>query len=159
MKKTSSSSPALKQITIDSEFTTRPLIETRKASDVIVTDHEFGDVVRCNFEWPKPLVHCEGSRPFSEFLSELAESGLKEHLADGRKSLAAIGFAKEGSLKALRLNAGLSQAELATKIGTSQPQVNRLEAGTQEPTLKTLRRISEALSVDMNTLDRAFNAR
>ena len=43
-----------------------------------------------------------------------------------------------------RARAGLSQAELAQAMGTSQSAIARLEAGRIEPSLSTLRRIAKA---------------
>ena len=45
----------------------------------------------------------------------------------------------------LRITAGMTQAELAEKVGTRQPNIARLEAGKHEPTLDLLRRVAEAL--------------
>lgn len=58
------------------------------------------------------------------------------------------------SLKGLRLSRGLSQAELARALGTSQSHVARIEGGTSCPTFETGRKLGRALGVDMNTLDR-----
>jgi|LAHS01.1.fsa_nt_gb DNA-binding XRE family transcriptional regulator len=43
-----------------------------------------------------------------------------------------------------RMKAHLSQAELATKIGTTQSAIARLESGRVSPSLTTLRRYAEA---------------
>src|SRR5213595_3512887 len=43
-----------------------------------------------------------------------------------------------------RLRAGLSQAELATRMGTSQSTIARLESGQTLPSTKTLLRYAEA---------------
>src|SRR5947199_2294204 len=43
-----------------------------------------------------------------------------------------------------RLRAGLSQAELATRMGTSQSTIARLESGQSLPSTKTLLRYAEA---------------
>lgn len=45
----------------------------------------------------------------------------------------------------LRLERGLTQKELAERAGTSQSAIARLEIGKQEPTLRFLRRVVEAL--------------
>ena len=45
-----------------------------------------------------------------------------------------------------RRRAGLSQAELATRMGTSQSTIARLESGQTLPTTKTLLRFAEATS-------------
>ena len=43
-----------------------------------------------------------------------------------------------------RLRAGLSQAELADRMGTSQSAIARLESGQALPSTKTLLRFAEA---------------
>ncbi len=43
-----------------------------------------------------------------------------------------------------RMDAGLSQSELAARMGTSQPTVARLEGG-HKPSLKTLERYAQAV--------------
>jgi transcriptional regulator with XRE-family HTH domain len=43
-----------------------------------------------------------------------------------------------------RLRAGLSQAELAQRMGTSQSAIARLESGQTLPSTKTLLRFAEA---------------
>ncbi len=52
-------------------------------------------------------------------------------------------------LRELRLQAGLTQAELAARVGISQPNVARLESGVNPPNLSTLRKIADALSADV----------
>jgi ribosome-binding protein aMBF1 (putative translation factor) len=44
---------------------------------------------------------------------------------------------------------GLTQAELAARIGSTQPALARLEAGGVTPNLGTLRRIAEALGLEL----------
>lgn len=53
-------------------------------------------------------------------------------------------FALASAIITARRQAGLTQAELAERIGTKQPYVARLEAGTNNPSYKTLERIAEA---------------
>lgn len=48
-------------------------------------------------------------------------------------------------LKTLREALGLTQAELAEKVGTSQPQIRRLEAGERELTRSWAERLAPAL--------------
>lgn len=43
-----------------------------------------------------------------------------------------------------RVAAGLSQKELAEKIGTTQSAIARLESGSHLPSVSTLRRVAEA---------------
>lgn len=48
-----------------------------------------------------------------------------------------------------RLKQGLTQKELARKIGTKQPVISRLEQGTYNPSLKFLYRIADALEAEL----------
>ena len=48
-----------------------------------------------------------------------------------------------------RERVGLTQAELATRIGSTQPAVARLEAGGSSPSFATLRRIAAALGFEL----------
>lgn len=55
-------------------------------------------------------------------------------------------------LKRLRLERGLSQRELATH-GVSYAYISRIEAGTRNPSVKALRRLSERLGVTADYLE------
>ena len=67
--------------------------------------------------------------------------------------------AKIGELIASARNQrGLTQKELAEKIGTSQSAVNRIESGRQNTTLETLARISEVLDKDVISLQNGNNS-
>jgi DNA-binding XRE family transcriptional regulator len=44
-----------------------------------------------------------------------------------------------------RLKQGLTQAELAKRIGTKQTAISRLERGTYNPTIKFLTKVAEGL--------------
>ncbi|OFW65146.1 MAG: hypothetical protein A2135_03270 [Actinobacteria bacterium RBG_16_67_15] len=44
---------------------------------------------------------------------------------------------------------GMTQAELAERMGTTQPAVARLEAGGVNPGLDTLRRVADALGLEL----------
>ena len=49
----------------------------------------------------------------------------------------------------LRTRAGLSQEELAGRVGTSKSAIARLESGRHQPTVETLRRVAEALGTTL----------
>jgi HTH-type transcriptional regulator/antitoxin HipB len=48
-----------------------------------------------------------------------------------------------------RERVGLTQAELAARIGSTQPAVARLEAGGSTPSFSTLRRVAAALGFEL----------
>lgn len=52
-------------------------------------------------------------------------------------------------LRQMRLKAGLSQQQLATRLGTTQSAVARLESGTTQPRLETVERLAETLGHDL----------
>lgn len=45
-----------------------------------------------------------------------------------------------------RLKRGLTQAQLARRIGTKQSAIARLESGTYNPTIETLEKVAKALN-------------
>jgi ribosome-binding protein aMBF1 (putative translation factor) len=53
-------------------------------------------------------------------------------------------FSLARELIAARVRAGLTQAELAVRMGTTQSVVARLESGAQLPSVKTLLRFAKA---------------
>jgi transcriptional regulator with XRE-family HTH domain len=55
-------------------------------------------------------------------------------------------------IKTVRENAGLTQAELAEKIGVAQQIVSRWEKGDRKPKLEALEKISEACNVKLSAL-------
>ena len=54
------------------------------------------------------------------------------------------------SLIQARERAGISQAEVARRMGVPQPAIVRLEAGTHSPTLSTLARYASAIGVQLD---------
>lgn len=62
------------------------------------------------------------------------------------------GELRASGLKAIRLNAGLSQAQLAQLIGTSQPHIARLEKSPESMYLDTAVKLSHALHIDLNEI-------
>ena len=53
-------------------------------------------------------------------------------------------FAVAKAVIAARNRAGLTQMELAQKMGTTQPVVARMEGGRIQPSLRTLQRLAQA---------------
>ena len=54
-----------------------------------------------------------------------------------------------------RLDAGLTQAQLAERIGTKQSSISRLKGGDAEPSFDMLRRLAAALNVSFEILPTA----
>lgn len=55
-------------------------------------------------------------------------------------------------LKSLRLQAKLTQTEVADKVGVSQPQYARWEAGKRKPSTETLEKFANFFGVTMDYL-------
>lgn len=55
-------------------------------------------------------------------------------------------------LRRMREEAGLSQVEMAKRLGISQPTLNRLESARQNTTLKTLNQLCRALRCELGDL-------
>lgn len=58
----------------------------------------------------------------------------------------------DSKIAAARIAAGITQAQLAEKLGVIQQQIARWETGESEPRTSTLKKIGEALGVDWTTL-------
>lgn len=56
--------------------------------------------------------------------------------------------------KALRENRGMSQSELADKVGVRPPMINYIEAGTKLPSLALGLRIADILGTTVDELCR-----
>jgi len=56
------------------------------------------------------------------------------------------------ALRAARIGRGLSQCELAAKIGISQARYSAIENGRSSPTLSTVVRVAAALDADPREL-------
>jgi len=91
--------------------------------------------------------------------AEALEGWLEAHLVDGRappRPMASEGtvgvdvnpqLAVSVALRWARQEAGLTQAELARRIGVSQQQVAKLERPGANPSIATLRKVADALGV------------
>ncbi len=89
-------------------------------------------------------------------LSELrAEAEIHEqdlHEEEYRLAVERTQFANDVAVKVIqyRVKHGLSQVQLARRLGMRQPNVARLESGEHEPSLSTLARLSLALGLDFS---------
>lgn len=57
-----------------------------------------------------------------------------------------------------RIKSGLSQSELATKMGTSQSTIARLESGTSMPSIRTLTKFAKATNSQLKILFKPIKA-
>ncbi|MBR6401282.1 MAG: helix-turn-helix domain-containing protein [Firmicutes bacterium] len=56
------------------------------------------------------------------------------------------------NLRSLRLDMGLTQGQLAHKIGTSQSSIGMYESGARQPNFETLEKLAKALDTDIEYL-------
>ncbi|ENO90435.1 helix-turn-helix transcriptional regulator [Thauera linaloolentis] len=100
----------------------------------------------------------EGWRDIHTRAAELEQNpGRARALVRARQRLAETLFT-ETTLSALRLRKGMSQAELARRIGSSQSRLSRIEAGLDDPRRSTLLKLSEALGETLDVVSRAIGA-
>lgn len=92
----------------------------------------------------KKGVKLSDLKTVDEFLDEQLED--PEFRAEWNRT--ALARAVSLRLIQYRVHKGLSQAELAKKIGIKQPAVARLEAGEKNPTWETLSRLSDTLGIE-----------
>ncbi len=71
----------------------------------------------------------------------------KERGAAYQQAKAAFELAER--VREAREHLGITQAELAARIGSTQPAIARLEAGGSTPSFGTLRRIAAALGLEL----------
>ena len=93
-----------------------------------------------------------------DLLTELESQSTEnaDGIAQGRQWVAATFYADRLSMAQLRLRKGWSQTELAKHIETSQSHIARIESGITDPQLSTIRKISKALDVPLETLVKAL---
>jgi HTH-type transcriptional regulator/antitoxin HipB len=80
---------------------------------------------------------------------ELRQDRLAAGAAKAGYQRAQRAFELGEQLRALRAAQQLSQAELARRMGSTQPAIARLEAGRVAPSLDTLDRAAAALGVEL----------
>ncbi len=56
------------------------------------------------------------------------------------------------NIRMVRKSAGISQTELANRVGSNKSAISRYENGMQKPSLDTLMRMADALDVDLADL-------
>lgn len=107
---------------------------------------------------PDPVI---ARNPCSDFVSTgdlLDALGLKDEELKEERAWISEELLQDpaGSLRQLRLGRGLSQAALASLLDSQQSYVSRLESGSQDVTRLTMRKLRDALGVDMNAIDIAL---
>ena len=96
---------------------------------------------------PFPLAN---TRSLASVINEFESDGsIAPHFEEARRELANNLYSGETeTLTVLRLNAGLSQVQLANRAGTTQPYVARIERGMADPSTDMIARIAQAIGID-----------
>jgi HTH-type transcriptional regulator/antitoxin HipB len=76
-----------------------------------------------------------------------AKAGSQDRRVAYRQAKEAFELAER--VRQAREHLGITQADLATRIGSTQPAIARLEAGGVTPSFDTLRRIAAALGLEL----------
>lgn len=76
------------------------------------------------------------------FIEELREISKRLHEATKNLPFGLL-------IKKIRLQMGMTQSELAKRAGVPQPTISRIEKGTSDTTISTLKKILAALSCDL----------
>ena len=100
------------------------------------------------------MTRTRASRPFKEYHEEQMRD--PEFAAACRALEPEFQVARE--VIRLRLQRGLSQEELAQRVGTGQPNISRLERATTNPSLRFLRRVASALDAEVEIRFRPLEA-
>ena len=85
---------------------------------------------------------------YSESPKQLPLERLRARLAGAEEGWFFASIA--GEVAARRVERGLSQRELAQRVGTTQSAIARLESGGRPPRIDTLLRIADALECDLH---------
>lgn len=94
---------------------------------------------------------CTSIDDFADFLTS-TDSSFAGKLANARKGFGKIVGDTKITIKSLRRNAGLSQADLAKVLGTSQPHIARIESRPEAMMLGTGIKLARALGVDISVI-------
>jgi predicted transcriptional regulator len=77
------------------------------------------------------------------------DSYLAEQMQDPEFRAAYEALEPAYQIARLRILRGLTQEQLAEKVGTKQPSIARLESGRSTPSLDFLQRVAEALDAEV----------
>lgn len=102
------------------------------------------------------LLHIQGKPyvlvPLHEYRMLVDRNNVPDSDSPPGDVLDALTAGKESPVKILRLYRGMTQETLAAAAGLSRPYLTEIEKGRKPGSIKALRAIAEALSVDLRHL-------
>lgn len=111
------------------------------------------------FNFPEPGTEAtpDDFVDIDDYIDEISQDeNDRTALLDARKEIASDLYGERISIASLRLQHGWSQRDLARIIGTKQPHISRLEAGTIDPHLSTLKKLADAFEIPLGQLSEAL---
>ena len=111
------------------------------------------------FNFPEPGTEAtpDDFVDIDDYIDEISQDeNDRTALLDARKEIASDLYGERISIASLRLQHGWSQRDLARIIGTKQPHISRLEAGTIDPHLSTLKKLADAFEISLGQLSEAL---
>jgi len=105
-----------------------------------------------------PYADYEAMRDAAEMLADIAAfDRAKAELENGEDELLPVDMVKRlcdgaNPVAEWRTHRGLTQAALAGQVGVSQAAISAIEQGKREPSVSLLRKLADALGVDMDDL-------
>lgn len=118
----------------------------------------FGDLVYTVSPEGAELLSSENNAIDAEsFLDNLIEKhDLEKLMPESRAWVANEFYSEYETLASLRLKAGLTQNQLATKLGMPQSSIARLESGRENPSIDRAKSLADALNVSLDKFYTAF---
>lgn len=112
------------------------------------------DAVVQMFKVEKVAAPVVGATDIDDFVNELLaeDPAFAQDLQNARKRLGREIFQGRITLKSLRLSKGMSQSDLARKVGTSQSHIARLEKNPEAMMMTTGVRLAKALDTDVSLI-------
>lgn len=133
--------------------------------DQIVTSRPSSDCIYCENEYELPQGHTLGETE-SGRQAIFGPSGKYCDVCVGGKHTNVVLLVTEDAITAMRLtanpvemkirerrqNAGLTQQQLASAVGATQKQISAWETGQNEPSIKVLKAMAQALDCKIDDL-------
>lgn len=129
-------------------------------SDVAASASDLSRTVRPLVQKFSVTVLSQKHNDFDAFMAELeADPANAQELKDAGTWIADTFYAEEGeTLRTVRIRKGLTQAQLAAALETSQAQIAKIESGRADLRLSTMRKLMQALDLDANQLHAMLDA-